>query len=143
MAGSLAQPRGRQGPFTCGDSEWEVRTCASQICHFVDGSRVPGRPSQHWEAGGVPKPLYGPDGSRAGYPLLPPQIFWVGPLTGAVLASLIYNFILFPDTKTLAQRLAILTGTAEVQEVEGVEPQKEESQSSSEDTEMENVCQVA
>ncbi|XP_007452342.1 PREDICTED: aquaporin-6 [Lipotes vexillifer] len=70
-------------------------------------------------------------------------IFWVGPLTGAVLASLIYNFILFPDTKTLAQRLAILTGTAEVQEVEGVEPQKKESQSSSEDTEMENVCQVA
>nr|XP_010962565.1 PREDICTED: aquaporin-6 [Camelus bactrianus]XP_010988004.1 aquaporin-6 [Camelus dromedarius] len=70
-------------------------------------------------------------------------IFWVGPLTGAVLASLIYNFILFPDTKTLAQRLAILTGTAEVEKVEGVEPQKKESQSSSGDTEMESVCQVA
>ncbi|XP_003793672.1 aquaporin-6 [Otolemur garnettii] len=66
-------------------------------------------------------------------------VFWVGPLTGAVLASLIYNFILFPDTKTLAQRLAILTGTAEVERVVGVEPQKKESQSSSEDTEMENV----
>ncbi|XP_006203014.1 aquaporin-6 [Vicugna pacos] len=70
-------------------------------------------------------------------------IFWVGPLTGAVLASLIYNFILFPDTKTLAQRLAILTGTAEVEKVEGVEPQKKESQSSSGDMEMESVCQVA
>ncbi|XP_017534003.1 aquaporin-6 isoform X2 [Manis pentadactyla] len=70
-------------------------------------------------------------------------IFWVGPLTGAVLASLIYNFILFPDTKTLAQRLAILKGAAEVDEVMGVEPQKEESQSSSGDTEMGNVHQMA
>lgn len=67
----------------------------------------------------------------------------MGPLTGAVLASLIYNFILFPDTKTLAQRLAILTGTAEVEKVEGEEPQKEGSQASSGDMEMESVCQVA
>ncbi|XP_012617362.1 aquaporin-6 [Microcebus murinus] len=66
-------------------------------------------------------------------------VFWVGPLTGAVLASLIYNFILFPDTKTLAQRLAILTGTAEGERVVGVEPQKKEPQSSSGDTEMESV----
>ena len=74
---------------------------------------------------------------------MPPQIFWVGPLTGAVLASLIYNFILFPDTKTLAQRLAILTGSAEMEKMEGEEPQKKETQSNSEDTEMESVCQVA
>ncbi|XP_045410917.1 aquaporin-6 [Lemur catta] len=66
-------------------------------------------------------------------------VFWVGPLTGAVLASLIYNFILFPDTKTLAQRLAILTGTAEGERVVGVAPQKKESQSSSGDMEMESV----
>ncbi|XP_003365277.1 aquaporin-6 [Equus asinus] len=70
-------------------------------------------------------------------------IFWVGPLTGAVLASLIYNFILFPDTKTLAQRLAILKGTAEVEKVAGVEPQKRESESNSRDTEMESVGQMA
>ncbi|XP_040833643.1 aquaporin-6 [Ochotona curzoniae] len=37
-------------------------------------------------------------------------IFWVGPLAGALLASLIYNFILFPDTKTLAERLTIFMG---------------------------------
>ncbi|XP_066110904.1 aquaporin-6 isoform X2 [Saccopteryx bilineata] len=55
-------------------------------------------------------------------------IFWVGPLTGGVLASLIYNFILFPDTKTLAQRLAIFTGTTEIDQVVEVEPQKKESQ---------------
>lgn len=74
---------------------------------------------------------------------MPPQIFWVGPLTGAVLASLIYNFILFPDTKTLAQRLAILMGSAEMEKTEGEELQKKETQSNSEDTEMESVCQVA
>ncbi|XP_049978387.1 aquaporin-6 [Alexandromys fortis] len=63
-------------------------------------------------------------------------IFWVGPLTGAVLASLIYNFILFPDTKTVAQRLAILVGTTKVEEVVDAEPQKKESQTKSEDTEV-------
>ncbi|XP_026357701.3 aquaporin-6 [Ursus arctos] len=69
-------------------------------------------------------------------------IFWVGPLTGAVLGSLIYNFILFPDTKTMAQRLAILVGTEEVEKVAEAEPEKRESQSSSGDTEMGNVCQM-
>lgn len=63
-------------------------------------------------------------------------IFWVGPLTGAVLASLIYNFILFPDTKTVAQRLAILVGTTKVEKVVDAEPQKKESRTNSEDTEV-------
>lgn len=70
-------------------------------------------------------------------------IFWVGPLTGAVLASLIYNFILFPDTKTLAQRLAILTGTSEAEEVEGLEPPEEEPPSSPGATKVEEMCQIA
>ncbi|XP_049638920.1 aquaporin-6 [Suncus etruscus] len=69
-------------------------------------------------------------------------IFWVGPLSGAILASLIYNFILFPNTKTLAQRLAIFTGTAEAKQAGGVEPQKKDPPTTSEDTEMENVCQM-
>ncbi|XP_005067285.1 aquaporin-6 [Mesocricetus auratus] len=63
-------------------------------------------------------------------------IFWVGPLTGAVLASLIYNFILFPDTKTVAQRLAILVGTTKVEKVVHVEPQTKEPHMNSEDTEV-------
>ncbi|XP_051015393.1 aquaporin-6 [Acomys russatus] len=63
-------------------------------------------------------------------------IFWVGPLTGAVLASLIYNFILFPDTKTVGERLAILVGIAKVEKVVDVEPQKKESQTNLEDTEV-------
>uniref|UniRef100_A0A8C7ELU6 Aquaporin-6 n=1 Tax=Neovison vison TaxID=452646 RepID=A0A8C7ELU6_NEOVI len=66
-------------------------------------------------------------------------IFWVGPLAGAVLASLIYNFILFPGTKTMAQRLAILMGSEEVEKVAEEEPEKRESQSSSGDTESGNV----
>nr|XP_035968874.1 aquaporin-6 isoform X2 [Halichoerus grypus] len=69
-------------------------------------------------------------------------IFWVGPLTGAVLASLIYNFILFPDTKTMAQRLAILMGTEEMETVAEEEPKKREYQSSSGDTKTGNVCQM-
>lgn len=73
---------------------------------------------------------------------LPPQIFWVGPMTGAVLASLIYNFILFPDTKTMAQRLAILMGTEEMETVAEEEPKKREYQSSSGDTKTGNVCQM-
>ncbi|XP_012789280.2 aquaporin-6 [Sorex araneus] len=70
-------------------------------------------------------------------------IFWVGPLAGAILASLIYNFILFPDAKTLAQRLAIFTGTAKEEQVGGVEPQKKDPATISEDAEMESACQMA
>ncbi|KAM8978071.1 aquaporin-6 isoform 2-T2 [Sarcophilus harrisii] len=62
-------------------------------------------------------------------------IFWVGPLTGAVLASLIYNFILFPDTKTLAQRVAILVGTMEAEEMV---PQKNDPEPISGGTEIPN-----
>ncbi|XP_063152637.1 aquaporin-6 [Candoia aspera] len=37
-------------------------------------------------------------------------VFWVGPLTGAVLASILYNFILYYDPKPFTQRLSILKG---------------------------------
>ncbi|XP_078545264.1 aquaporin-5-like [Lissotriton helveticus] len=43
-------------------------------------------------------------------------IFWVGPLIGGILASLIYNFLLFPYCKDLSDRLAILKGTYEPEE---------------------------
>ncbi|NXC57581.1 AQP2 protein, partial [Aleadryas rufinucha] len=44
-------------------------------------------------------------------PLLsPPQVFWVGPLIGAAAASILYNYVLFPQAKTLSERLAILKG---------------------------------
>nr|XP_060620028.1 aquaporin-5-like [Anolis sagrei ordinatus] len=38
-------------------------------------------------------------------------VFWVGPLAGGILASLIYNVILFPDTRSLAERICVLKGT--------------------------------
>ncbi|NWU73166.1 AQP2 protein, partial [Pterocles burchelli] len=39
-----------------------------------------------------------------------PQVFWVGPLVGAAAASIIYNYILFPQTKSFSERLAVLKG---------------------------------
>ncbi|NXX11043.1 AQP2 protein, partial [Podargus strigoides] len=42
--------------------------------------------------------------------LSPSQVFWVGPLVGAAAASIIYNYILFPQTKTFSERLAIFKG---------------------------------
>ncbi|NXH02617.1 AQP2 protein, partial [Loxia leucoptera] len=40
----------------------------------------------------------------------PLQVFWVGPLIGAAAASILYNYVLFPQAKTLSERLAILKG---------------------------------
>lgn len=39
-----------------------------------------------------------------------PQVFWIGPLVGAILGSLIYNYILCPPSKSLSERLAVLKG---------------------------------
>lgn len=39
-----------------------------------------------------------------------PQVFWIGPLIGAVLGSLLYNYVLFPSSKSLSERLAVLKG---------------------------------
>uniref|UniRef100_A0A8B9QI23 Aquaporin-2 n=1 Tax=Apteryx owenii TaxID=8824 RepID=A0A8B9QI23_APTOW len=38
------------------------------------------------------------------------QVFWVGPLVGAAAASVVYNYILFPQAKTFSERLAIFKG---------------------------------
>ncbi|NXQ76866.1 AQP2 protein, partial [Quiscalus mexicanus] len=53
--------------------------------------------------------------TQAGWALLTPlfsplQVFWVGPLIGAAAASILYNYVLFPQAKTLSERLAILKG---------------------------------
>ncbi|NWI58902.1 AQP2 protein, partial [Calyptomena viridis] len=44
------------------------------------------------------------------FPSLPSQVFWVGPLVGAAAASILYNYVLFPQSKTLSERWAILRG---------------------------------
>ncbi|NXN09101.1 AQP2 protein, partial [Indicator maculatus] len=40
----------------------------------------------------------------------PHQVFWVGPLVGAAAASILYNYLLFPQAKSFSERLAILKG---------------------------------
>uniref|UniRef100_A0A8D2LL49 Aquaporin-2 n=2 Tax=Varanus komodoensis TaxID=61221 RepID=A0A8D2LL49_VARKO len=37
-------------------------------------------------------------------------VFWLGPVAGGVVASLLYHYALFPHTKTLSERLAIFKG---------------------------------
>ncbi|XP_051624842.1 aquaporin-2-like [Manacus candei] len=37
-------------------------------------------------------------------------VFWVGPLVGAAAASVLYNYVLCPQPRTLQERLAILRG---------------------------------
>ncbi|XP_053313724.1 aquaporin-5-like [Spea bombifrons] len=43
-------------------------------------------------------------------------VFWFGPLIGGILASIIYNIVLFPHNKSLSDRIAILKGTYEPEE---------------------------
>lgn len=45
------------------------------------------------------------------------QIFWVGPLIGAVLASVLYNFVIYYDPKPFSQRLSILKGSYDGEEL--------------------------
>uniref|UniRef100_A0A8C5RID3 Aquaporin 6 n=1 Tax=Laticauda laticaudata TaxID=8630 RepID=A0A8C5RID3_LATLA len=45
-------------------------------------------------------------------------IFWVGPLIGAVLASVLYNFVIYYDAKPFSQRLSILKGSYDEEEPE-------------------------
>uniref|UniRef100_A0A8C5RIC5 Aquaporin 6 n=1 Tax=Laticauda laticaudata TaxID=8630 RepID=A0A8C5RIC5_LATLA len=52
-------------------------------------------------------------------------IFWVGPLIGAVLASVLYNFVIYYDAKPFSQRLSILKGSYDEEEPE----RKEENHS--------------
>lgn len=39
------------------------------------------------------------------------QVYWVGPIIGGGLGSLLYDFLLFPRLKSVSERLSILKGT--------------------------------
>ncbi|XP_029450883.1 aquaporin-2-like isoform X2 [Rhinatrema bivittatum] len=56
-------------------------------------------------------------------------IFWVGPLIGAILASLFYNYLLFPYQRSLKERIAILKGTYEPEEEVWEHKQENKTQS--------------
>lgn len=43
-------------------------------------------------------------------PFLFLQVYWVGPIIGAGLGSLLYDFLLFPRLKSVSERLSILKG---------------------------------
>uniref|UniRef100_A0A8C8YP35 Aquaporin-5 n=1 Tax=Prolemur simus TaxID=1328070 RepID=A0A8C8YP35_PROSS len=44
------------------------------------------------------------------------QVFWVGPILGAVLAAILYFYLLFPHSLSLSERVAIIKGTYEPEE---------------------------
>ncbi|KAM8975585.1 aquaporin-5-like [Pelodytes ibericus] len=56
-------------------------------------------------------------------------VFWIGPLIGGILASLIYNLILFPHNKSLSDRISILRGTYEPDEENWENKQENKRQS--------------
>ncbi|XP_003939195.2 aquaporin-5 isoform X1 [Saimiri boliviensis] len=43
-------------------------------------------------------------------------VFWVGPIVGAVLAAILYFYLLFPNSLSLSERVAIFKGTYEPDE---------------------------
>ncbi|XP_075448009.1 aquaporin-2-like [Ascaphus truei] len=53
-------------------------------------------------------------------------IFWIGPLIGAIIASVIYNYILCPQQQSCADKLAILLGRMPSHEEEEWEERHEQ-----------------
>uniref|UniRef100_A0A7N5JKM1 Aquaporin-5-like n=1 Tax=Ailuropoda melanoleuca TaxID=9646 RepID=A0A7N5JKM1_AILME len=43
-------------------------------------------------------------------------VFWVGPICGGALASLLYNYVLLPHSMNMSERVAIIKGTYESEE---------------------------
>ncbi|XP_025739095.2 aquaporin-5 [Callorhinus ursinus] len=43
-------------------------------------------------------------------------VFWVGPIVGAILAAILYFYLLFPNSLSLSERMAIIKGTYEPEE---------------------------
>lgn len=39
------------------------------------------------------------------------QVYWVGPMIGAAIGALLYDFLLFPRVRDMSERLATLKGT--------------------------------
>lgn len=44
------------------------------------------------------------------------QVFWVGPIVGAILAAILYFYLLFPSSLSLHDRVAVVKGTYEPEE---------------------------
>ncbi|NWI18495.1 AQP2 protein, partial [Crypturellus soui] len=55
------------------------------------------------------------------------QVFWVGPLVGAAAASVVYNYVLFPQAKSFSERLAVLKGLEPEEDWEEREARRRQS----------------
>ncbi|NP_001137369.1 aquaporin-Xl2 [Xenopus laevis] len=53
-------------------------------------------------------------------------IFWIGPFAGAIMASLIYNYILCPQQQSFSEKLSILLGRMPDEEEEEWEERQEQ-----------------
>lgn len=90
---------------------WEFRSAVmakAELLHFAPSAhRINSLPC----CSGAPVPLHPPNSRWLLLTRFPfPQVFWVGPLVGAAAASIIYNYILFPQAKSFSERLAIFKG---------------------------------
>ncbi|XP_059041396.1 aquaporin-5 [Mustela lutreola] len=43
-------------------------------------------------------------------------VFWVGPIVGAILAAILYFYLLFPNSLSVSERVAVIKGTYEPEE---------------------------
>lgn len=72
------------------------------------GGTPPATPAPEGGVVWVPQP---PRGCRCRCPRRPPpQVYWAGPLLGAALGAVLYEFALCPRPRSLAERLAALKG---------------------------------
>ncbi|XP_021490655.2 aquaporin-5 [Meriones unguiculatus] len=53
-------------------------------------------------------------------------VFWVGPIVGAILAAILYFYLLFPSSLSLSDRVAVVKGTYEPEEEDWEEHHRKE-----------------
>ncbi|XP_005986375.1 lens fiber major intrinsic protein-like [Latimeria chalumnae] len=54
-------------------------------------------------------------------------IYWVGPIVGAIVTTLLYNFVFRPRMRNLSERLAILKGTLPPEDEDGQQGRRKQS----------------